>query len=995
MSIDPQPDEVIIPGQSVSQSQMLALLTDLVATIEAFQSVTTVVYVSEATLLADLSPAADTVAIAGDTLKVYTKSGSTGTGSWVLSTNVLATLTASVGVLEGHQSPVLATAGGTADAITLATADGTITEADGLSLLFIPAAANTGAVTVALNGGDAEPLVLNAAAALTPETLGTSPVLIVWSAADSHWRLSGGDLGHPKTVMVACQDAAGAPTSSMAVTVNGSDVPVQADGVALTEVASLSSLVAAFPGGWASIDAHDETTDAIHAVAVGRPWSSAWIDADPEGSFAALYSPGVVVQSWGLADRPTVEVEKGWGSATLQDLYQDPDGYLWTGPRGTGTRADSWAGADRLFITKFYNQRAADTSTQVATPVSDALRCLLDLSTPNAPAVAGLSTGTQDGNQSATERGYVMPVALDEQALYSTFVVAAADGTETWYPIQDDAGGTTRNWRVDANSLQRHFKNWGIAVGHVPQPTMPQLILQWTQDTASFPLPTNVQRLAAAWGDVAIAVEDASLSGTSYDMTMFGPLNPLKGRAWAFGVATSDLPLAQVRFPGLPSRLAPLLARHMAADAFSIAWPQKGDVIPMDVTTRKADIPIDLVGRPGTAYEARFNGGSWGLIGRTDRNGVLRGTLAEQGMELGDLEVRERGSVSARTVSDVGVGLVIIMDGESGADGRGDNVTVTDTDYIRLNKAAIGTSNRWMLLIGEVAYDYWGGSAKCPTGFFANSQGSTWMVPRPGQPATDGHWNADNDGTSQQRRVKTQVAQLIAANADRFPSRVRLIEDLGLNDAAVGAANTDMAADWQTHAIAKRAAWRAAVHADLNVHHIVSLAADTMTDASLDRVRAGQVALWDIADAFGSAGSQADLDAPTDPTGVHLWSQAEKLVAAERAFRCAILGERAPRYSSAAIDGSDIDITLTGGTSPMVISAPTDVAGWTVSDDNGARTVTAVAVSGLVVTLTCDQALVGDVSIQWCSGDTGVGTTLKDSHTIAMPPEPFGPVIIT
>ncbi|MDF1720505.1 MAG: SGNH/GDSL hydrolase family protein [Minwuia sp.] len=90
MAIDPQPDAVIIPGQDVSQADMLALLNDLVSTMEAFQAQDTVVYATETAMNADLSPAADTVAIAADTLKVYTKVGASGAGSWSLTSNVIA-----------------------------------------------------------------------------------------------------------------------------------------------------------------------------------------------------------------------------------------------------------------------------------------------------------------------------------------------------------------------------------------------------------------------------------------------------------------------------------------------------------------------------------------------------------------------------------------------------------------------------------------------------------------------------------------------------------------------------------------------------------------------------------------------------------------------------------------------------------------------------------------------------------------------------------------
>ncbi len=719
------------------------------------------------------------------------------------------------------------------------------------------------------------------------------------------------------------------------------------------------------------------------------PWGTEWLDIDPGGVFAVLYAATAVSHAHAAAGNATVQVEKGWASGIVQDLYPETDGQLWTGRNGTGQTATDFANGETLFINRFYNQSAWAFGPAVA--ISDDRRCILDLTVPLSPCVAGIATGTQDANQSATERGYTMPVQLGEQSFYTTMVLAAASGVETWYPVQDDSGALTRNWRIDTNTNARHFRNWGMAVGHLPHQTMPQLVMQWTRDTASFPMPSRNEVLAAAWGGVSASIDDTSLSATAFDMTILGPTGPLAGRCWAIGVATSDVPLSEVRFSGIPTRIAPLIANHYGSDDFTVAFPQPGDVIPMDVTTRTADIPVRLIGKPSTEYQARFNGGAWGVIGTTDANGVLDGSLTGQSMELGTLGVREGGAGTERTVANVGIGLVIVGCGESGADGRGDNVTITNTSYARVDKLATGTTNKWMMLIAEEAYDHFDATDRCPVGFFFNTQGSTWMVPRPAQASTDGQWNADADGSgSMTRRVHLQLSKLIAANADTFPTGVIIIEDLGLNDASVGAANTDMTANWQTYAKAKRTAWRNAIHDDLNVHHIVSLSATGLTDASLGRVRAGQVALYDDADPFGSAGSQAHLDAPTDVDGDHLWTNAEKTVAAKGAFRCAVLGDRQPRYSSAAIDGADVDITLTGGTSPMTIDSTSDVAGWTVTDGNGARTVSAVNVSGMVVTLTCDQALSGTVSVAWITGADAVGTTLDDSHAyFPMPPEPF------
>lgn len=95
------------------------------------------------------------------------------------------------GVLFNASCLPLTSIGGTANAIT-ATLDPPLTTglADGMSFLFTPAANNTGATTIAINGGTAQAIRDSAGVALPANILvaGTQ-VMIVWNAAAGHYRI--------------------------------------------------------------------------------------------------------------------------------------------------------------------------------------------------------------------------------------------------------------------------------------------------------------------------------------------------------------------------------------------------------------------------------------------------------------------------------------------------------------------------------------------------------------------------------------------------------------------------------------------------------------------------------------------------------------------------------------------------------------------------------------------------------------------------------------
>jgi len=125
-------------------------------------------------------------------------------------------------------------------------------------------------------------------------------------------------------------------------------------------------------------------------------------------------SPMYIHPTWAASRQPTVNVEKGYGSGTFQDLYPHTDGKLYTQANGGGQEASAYAAGSRLVVQTPYNQcLASKDSSGHPTPTTDATRrVLLDVSITNAPRFAGIQQGTQDASQSATERGYDLNVSI-------------------------------------------------------------------------------------------------------------------------------------------------------------------------------------------------------------------------------------------------------------------------------------------------------------------------------------------------------------------------------------------------------------------------------------------------------------------------------------------------------------------------------------------------------------------------------------------------------
>lgn len=129
------------------------------------------------------------VATAGQTVRIKVNAAGAAVVASLIGASALATATINSAVLSVPASGV----GGAGDAITV-TVTGGPALADGMTLSFIPGAANTGAVTINYNAGGALALVDENDAALTAGVLKTTaPVIARYTSSGTKWRrVSGG-----------------------------------------------------------------------------------------------------------------------------------------------------------------------------------------------------------------------------------------------------------------------------------------------------------------------------------------------------------------------------------------------------------------------------------------------------------------------------------------------------------------------------------------------------------------------------------------------------------------------------------------------------------------------------------------------------------------------------------------------------------------------------------------------------------------------------------
>jgi len=690
-------------------------------------------------------------------------------------------------------------------------------------------------------------------------------------------------------------------------------------------------------------------------------------------------------QSWADARHPTVRVEKGYGSGVFQDLYPNPaTGELFTQPDGGGVSATAFAGSDRLLVETPYNQALAGplASGHPSVVTDAARRMLLDISTPTNPFFAGREQGTQDASQHATERGYNTNVSVATNQGLCIMSLDRPSANNTNYNPWQNNGGTTINALVRVAS-----NDWYPTPGVTQAFTTPAKVAHFRVAFHDSPASssTNDTVFSYNWGNPTSNAASGALVGTSTPIRWGGPTNSVTGHCYAFVlVAGTYLTHAVNRFPQLPQKFAGICKNGWSAAEHCVAYPQANQVYPMDnFGAGTATMRIVVVSGPGRAIEANWNGAGYVAIGTTDANGYLVGSLPNAAKGAGTLQVRVVGQATVTSISNVRVGVLIARMGQSNADGRGDNITLSATRSTALNawSNSSATQKSWIWALAQSLAT----THSCPVGMSGFTAGASWLARASG--ATTGHWHPQHDGTSQSSHFNTAMANLIVCSEK--PNYI--IWHQGEEDAndGVSANQYETAIGLFIDELRSRTGWN-----DAQMYVMQIGRNNPVSDANTDAVRAGQIQAWNNNGskilAGGCLAHLACGDGAADE--VHFWTQSQKDAVVAVWIRHALGAGRGPRFSSMIASGTTITIQTTGGVSPLTVSGGEAASpiGWTVTDGGGSKTVTAVSVSGLQITLTVNSTLSGTVTVKWLSGDNGIGTTLLDSDaTTPVPPEPF------
>ena len=142
--------------------------------------------------------------------------------------------------------------------------------------------------------------------------------------------------------------------------------------------------------------------------------------------------------------------------------------------------------------------------------------------------------------------------------------------------------------------------------------------------------------------------------------------------------------------------------------------------------SNQADIFVSgtYVGSP-TTIEARWNGGDYSIIDPTPENGLFSGTLANQPVGQGTLNIRfsNDGAISS-SINNVAIGDIFIVAGQSNASGRGNNNNAYT--HATLKASLFGNDDVWKELSDP--YDSAAGQVDNVSRDGSGAAGSPWPL---------------------------------------------------------------------------------------------------------------------------------------------------------------------------------------------------------------------------------------------------------------------------
>lgn len=396
-----------------------------------------------------------------------------------------------------------------------------------------------------------------------------------------------------------------------------------------------------------------------------------------------------------------------------------------------------------------------------------------------------------------------------------------------------------------------------------------------------------------------------------------------------------------------------------------------------------------------TGIQVRWNGGGW--VNATLGSGTFTATLPNQNVGQGTLEARFRNNTAVTdSVQHVGVGDVYMIAGQSNAETQiasAQTYTIPGSG-VRASMFKLGS---WALLADPVKNNASPGlpgsiypllanslqsiDSSIPIAFIPTAKGSTGLV-------NEAHWT--KGGTEYNTAIS--IIQNSGVNSLRILwYQGERDSQNGVTQSAYQTALSQMLDDFQ---------------ADLSMPNIklvcMSLGdAASAVVATFGPIRLAHQNRWNNDADILWAAPNYDYNLITDPIHWTTNQEASDLTARwTRALHTHFYGgtqTRAPQYSSIAIspDGFTVTVTFTGGQGDLVAGASPST-GWTVTDANGARSISSISVNGAAktVALTLDQAAAGSVVVRLGYGDAA-GATIKDSGNPGYPLEVFEATVVS
>lgn len=398
-----------------------------------------------------------------------------------------------------------------------------------------------------------------------------------------------------------------------------------------------------------------------------------------------------------------------------------------------------------------------------------------------------------------------------------------------------------------------------------------------------------------------------------------------------------------------------------------------------------------------TAIEASWNGGAYATIVASPTGGSFTGTLSNQTGGQGTLSVRfVNDTGTSASISDVGVGDVYVIAGQSNASGKGTNNQAYS--HATLKATLFGNDDVWKNLvdpvdsnsgqIDSVSSDTGAGGSVWPllaTYILADQSVPVAFVPAPKGGTSITQWDQG-----------LLTSTLYGSMYRRINAITGGIKAVLYFQGETDASNSMSTATYLSYlnALANN------INSDFEVETVVGMIGNaSYTATQLDNIRLAQIAGWNENSNIVPGPNVVDVNlADESGDNLHFKSNADLAVFAARwwaalkaAFYSGTDDGRGPRISSATYNTAKTEIILTFTDTSGLADSSVSPNVFTVEDNGVPVTVSTVTrLSSTQLKLTLASAASGTLTVTLASGVTGYsGAMPTDASTYAIPAEPF------